>query len=217
MEASWERARTDEQKEHRIAEIISATERLYKNYSYEDITFVSIAKEANFTRSNLYKYFGSKEEIFLEFLKHDLIKWRKDLVKSFNKKKKYSVKEFSELWVKILLKHKRLLELLSIMFIHLEKNVSVEAFTDFKFSTKAEMEAAAELLCTLFPKLTPEKAARFIYLQGGAAVGIYQMTDYSDFQLEALKHPELCHLKADFKPLFLESVEFTMKGLLQSD
>ena len=37
--------------------------------SFEEITFVLIAKEAQFTRSNLYKYFNSKEEIFLEFIK----------------------------------------------------------------------------------------------------------------------------------------------------
>lgn len=214
MECKWERARSDEQKEQRISEIISATERLFKKHAYEEITFVAIAKEANFTRSNLYKYFSTKEEIFLEFLKQDFSKWRKDLVKSFDTKKKYSVKKFAGQWVLILIKHKRLLELLSIMFIHLEKNVSVESFMEFKFATKAEMEAVTEILCTLFPKLTAEDAGKFIYLQGASAVGIYQMTDYSDFQLEALKHPELCHLKAEFTPLYESSVEYIMKGLL---
>lgn len=216
MECKWERARTDEQKEQRIAEIISATERLYKNHSYEEITFVSIAKEANSSRSNLYTYFSTKEEIFLEFLKRDLIKWRADLVRSFGKKKKYSVKEFAELWVKILVKHKRLLELLSIMFSHLERNVSVESFMNFKFGTKSEMESVSDLLCSLFPKLTPEAAGRFIYLQMGSAVGLSQMTDYNAVQLEALKHPDLCHLKAEFNPLYSESVEYLMKGLLES-
>lgn len=215
MECKWERARTDEQKEQRITEIISATERLYKNHCYEEITFVSIAKEANFTRSNLYKYFSTKEEIFLEFLNQDIRKWRKDLVKSFGKKKKYSVKEFAALWVQLLIKHKRLLELLSIMFIHLERNVSVETFMDFKFGTKSEMESVSSLLCALFPTLSQESAGKFVYLQMGSAVGLSQMTDYNEVQLEALKHPELCHLKAEFKPLYTESVEYLMNGLLE--
>lgn len=214
MECKWERARTDEQKEQRIAEIISATERLYENNCYGEITFVSIAKEANFTRSNLYKYFSTKEEIFLEFLKQDIIKWRKDLVRSFGKKKKYSVKEFAKLWVKILIKHKRLLELMAIMFIYLERNVSVETFMDFKFGTKCEMESVSELLLRIFPKLSQESAGKFIYLQMGSAVGLSQMTDYNEVQLEALKHPDLCQLKADFKPLYTESVEYLMNGLL---
>ena len=214
MECKWERARSDEQKEQRISEIISATERLFKNHSFEEITFVAIAKEANFTRSNLYKYFSTKEEIFLEFLKQDLIKWRKDLVKSFDTKKKYSVKKFAQEWARILIKHNRLLELLSIMFIYLERNVRIESLIDFKFGIKDEMEALTSLLCGLFPKLSPEDAGKFIYLQIGSAVGLSQMTDYNDVQLEALEHPELCHLKADFEPLYLSSVEYIMKGLL---
>ena len=87
---------------------------------------------------------------------------------------------------------------------------------NFKFGTKCEMEDISELLCRLFPKLTPENAGKFIYLQMASAVGLYQMTDYTDVQLEALKHPDLCHLKADFKLLYPDSVEFIMRGLLES-
>ncbi|MEM7009153.1 MAG: TetR/AcrR family transcriptional regulator [Thermodesulfobacteriota bacterium] len=216
MECKWERARSCEQKEHRVKEIISATERLYKKHPYEEITFVSIAKEANFTRSNLYKYFSSKEEIFLEFLMQDFVKWRKDLVRSFDVKKKYKVKEFAQIWTKVLIKNKRLLELVSIMFIHLERNVCIESFMDFKFGTKDEVGTVVELLCSIFPKLSPENSVKFIYLQMGSAVGLSQMTDYNEMQLEAFKHPELCYLKAEFKPLYENSVEYMMNGLLGS-
>ncbi|MHC4756423.1 MAG: helix-turn-helix domain-containing protein [Planctomycetota bacterium] len=54
-----------------------------------------IAKEAGFTRYNLYKYFSSKEEIFLEFLKHDIILWRQDLVKTCRRRKASSVETFA--------------------------------------------------------------------------------------------------------------------------
>jgi hypothetical protein len=54
---TWERARTDEQKEVQVAEIVEATARLYENHSFEDINLPLIAKDAKFTCSNLYKYF----------------------------------------------------------------------------------------------------------------------------------------------------------------
>jgi len=38
-----------------VTEIVSATARLSQDYNYDAITFAMIAKEANFTRSNLYK------------------------------------------------------------------------------------------------------------------------------------------------------------------
>ena len=211
----WERARSEEQKAERIAEIVAATERLYKKHSFEEITFVAIAEEADFTRSNLYKYFRSKEEIFLEFAKHDIILWRKSLERAFKKEKTYKTDRFVTIWVDTLVKHKRLLGLISILFADLEKNASFDSFVDFKFATKDEIERVTELLCRIFPKLTPDDASRFIYLQISAAVGLYQMTDYSEIQLRAFEHPELKQFKVDFKPLFKEAVEYLIKGLLE--
>jgi len=210
----WERARTEEQKELRIAEIISATKRLYKKYSFEEITFVLIAEEASFTRSNLYKYFNSKEEIFLEFLKQDIKNWRKDLVKNYPDEKDYTIEEFVNIWVSILVSHKRLLELIAILFSFLEKNTSVDSLTNFKLSVKNDLEQLIIFLCRIFPKLTPDKAAEFIYLQFGSATGLYQMTDHSEVQLKAMEHPELKDMKIEFNPYFKNSVEYLIRGLL---
>ena len=77
----WKRARTKKQKKSRKEEIIEATSYLYENHIFSDITFALIARKSNFTRSNLYKYFNNKEEIFLELLLADIIKWRKTLNK----------------------------------------------------------------------------------------------------------------------------------------
>lgn len=210
----WERARSEEQKEQRIAEIIAATERLYKKYSFEEITFVLIAEEADFTRSNLYKYFSSKEEIFLEFLKHDIVLWRKDLVKTYKKKKKYSVEEFVSVWVEILKRHNRMLDLLSILFHFLEKNSSLESVISFKFAIKAEVQMFIELLCEYFPNLTPEKALEFLYLHMSMATGLYQMTNHNEVQLKAMEHPELSHMKVEFDTYFENGVLYLLKGIL---
>lgn len=210
----WERARSKEQKEHRISEIVNATARLYEKYSFEEISFVLIAKEAKFARSNLYNYFNSKEEIFLEFLKHDIILFRRDLVESYQPSKVYLVEEFSSVWVKIQVKHKRLLKLLSILHIFLEKNVSIERLIDFKMSVKDELKNLSELLCRLFPLLTSEKATKFLNLQLTVAIGLYQMTNLSDIQQEVLEYPEFVDLKIDFSSYFQDAVEYLLKGLL---
>jgi NAD(P)-dependent dehydrogenase (short-subunit alcohol dehydrogenase family) len=97
-----------------------------------EVSFALIAKEGGFTRSNLYKYFPSKEEVVLEFLKHDLILWRKHLVKTCRRRKTRSVETFASVWVEILSKHQRLLDLLSILHSFLEKNVSEQTLVVFK-------------------------------------------------------------------------------------
>ncbi len=80
----WVRARSDRQIEQRTGEIVGATARLYETHRFEEITFAMIAKEADFTRSNLYRYFETKEEIFLELLKHDIGVWRSDVLDTFS-------------------------------------------------------------------------------------------------------------------------------------
>ncbi|MGH7885074.1 MAG: TetR/AcrR family transcriptional regulator [Thermodesulfobacteriota bacterium] len=213
----WERARTDKQKEKRISEIVSATDRLFKKYGYDSITFVSIAKEANFTRSNLYKYFNSKEEIFLELFKKDISLWRKALVAKYPRDKNYSIKEFASIWVTVMNKHKRLLDLIGIWFSSLESQCSVESLTKFKLRTKDELKMLQELLCTVFPAMKPKRAAEFIHLQIASAIGLYQMTNLSENQKKVLQNPELRDMNIDFYKYYMSSVEHLISGLLDQD
>ena len=111
----WQRARSEEQKEQRISEIVGAAARLYKTHSFEEISSSLIAKEAGFTRSNLYKYFSSKEEIFLAFLMQDMRLWSADLLKTCRRRKITSIEKFASVWVKIMVKHQRFLDLLSLL------------------------------------------------------------------------------------------------------
>jgi len=213
---SWIRARSDEQKAQRINEIVSATERLYTNNRYEDITFVQIAKEAGFTRSNLYKYFKSKEEIFLEFLKYDLKLWKKDLSNNFKIDKYYSIDEFTEKWTDILQKNKRLIELISILYIHLEKEASYDSLLNFKESFSEAFQQIVEHLVDKVEGLSFEKVIEFVNLQSAFGIGLYQMTDLSDNQLKVLGKLEYSNYKIDFQESFKKSVKFILEGLINN-
>ncbi len=211
---TWQRARSEEQKEARVDEIIKATERLFKNSPFEAITFAAIAKEAQFTRSNLYKYFNSKEEIFLAFLRHDVNAWRDELLQSFTAETSLSVEEFSGKWVALQLKHKRMLELIAILYTELEKHISLQHLVDFKEQIKEEFTTVGELLVRLFPKLSPEKATQFLQLQFASAIGLYQMTDLTELQQEVLAYPEYQHLQIDLESAYRQSVAAILNSLL---
>lgn len=210
----WERARTKEQKGHRISKIIDATARLYQQHSFEEITFVSIAREANFTRSNLYKYFNTKEEIFFEFLKHDMILWRQDLENSFQKSKTYPVKEFASIWLKTQRKHERMLKIVSLLHTALEKNSSKESLIAFKRAAKKEFERLTHLLCNLFPPLTLNNAFKFLNMQLAVCIGLYEMTHLSENQQSVLTMPEFEPFRIDYDTYFQQSIEYLIQGLL---
>lgn len=213
---TWIRARSDEQKEQRIREIVSATERLYEKSSYEEITFVQIAKEAGFTRSNLYKYFKTKEEIFLECLKYDVKLWKKDLLNNFNKDGYYSIDEFAGIWIEVIQNNKRLIELISILYIHLEKEASYDTLLNFKESYSEVSQKMVEHLVNKIKGLTYKKVIDFVSLQSALGIGLFQMTDLSDNQLKVLEKPEYSHYKIDFKDRFTKSVKYILEGLIEN-
>ena len=49
----------------RKEEIINACEKLYETNTFKDITMKSIGEETTFSRTSIYNYFQTKEEIFL--------------------------------------------------------------------------------------------------------------------------------------------------------
>ncbi len=211
---AWERARTEVQKAQRISDIINATARLYQRQRFDEITFASIAKEAGFTRSNLYKYFNSKAEIFFEFLKADIRRWRRDLLQCFDSAKTYDPGEFAAIWSNVLRNHGRLLDLIAILYAYLEKGSSIESVIDFKRRANQELSCLAELLRQLFPTLSRDQALTFLNMQLAAAIGLHTMTHLSDTQKRVLAMPEFEHFKLDFGTYFESSLAYLIQGLL---
>ena len=62
---SFERAKTEENKQIRIQQIKDVAIKLFDTHEFHEITLAHIAKGTDFTRGNLYKYISSKEEIYL--------------------------------------------------------------------------------------------------------------------------------------------------------
>jgi AcrR family transcriptional regulator len=210
----WQRARSQEQKQQRISEIVDATARLYENHSFEEISFALIAKEAKFTRSNLSKYFSSKEEIFLAFLVQDMCLWRAELLKTCRTRKIESIDRFTSVWVKTMITHKRFLDLLSLLPTFLEKNVTEQSLVDFKRRVADELKMLSELSCETFPALSPAKAVEFLELQLASAIGLYQITNLSEMQRRVLEYPEFKHMKIDFNSSLQKSVKYLLCGLM---
>ena len=55
----------------RKEEIIAACRELYENRSFKDITLKEIGQRTSFTRTSIYNYYETKEEIFLALLQKE--------------------------------------------------------------------------------------------------------------------------------------------------
>ena len=63
----------------RKEEIIDACASLYETMSFRDITLRDISARTSFTRTSIYNYFQTKEEIFLGLLQREYEAWTADL------------------------------------------------------------------------------------------------------------------------------------------
>ena len=63
----------------RREEILNACAALYQTKSFKEITLKEIGAHTSFTRTSIYNYFHTKEEIFLALLQREYQAWIDDL------------------------------------------------------------------------------------------------------------------------------------------
>ncbi len=210
---SWERARSDEQKQERVSEILKAVASLYEESEVDEINLAQIAKRAKFTRSNLYKYFESKEEIFLELIERDRAEWLVDLEKTF-KGVHLNAAEFTATWVELHLRHERMTRLLTILNTVLEKNVTLEALIRFKKSYYEVEARVVEAITGVFPELSANLARDFFLSQLALTVGAYSFGNLNEKQLAAMKELGTSFEDEYFFELYANSIRALIESAL---
>ena len=212
----FKRARSNEQIQSRMDEIVCAAAKIYDESGYENITFTSIAEITNFTRPTIYKYFSTKEEILLKLLSTDLDTWSKTLITSFKLNTIYTTKQISKIWAKSYSAQTRLLELCSILFTIIEKNVSLEALADFKASIFNSINPVYELISQLYPKADLARIYYFLTIQQSVVLGLYPMCNPSETQKEAIKLSKTNINVPDFEEAF-EKALFQLMYFLEQN
>lgn len=200
---SFQRARSHEQINDRIQEIVDAASSIYNSAGYEGLSFSTISEYTKFTRPSIYKYFKTKDEILLILLKEDLKSFIVTLIRSFKINKLYSTYEITEIWANTLIKHERLLALYSILFTTIEKNVSVKSLAVFKKEVLAIQLPLFDFASQLFPNAKKEEIETFIYSQLTLAFGLYPMSKMTPLQMEAIKLADVVFTPPDFRQTYM--------------
>lgn len=170
----------------RKEEIINACEKLYKNNSFKKITIKSIGEETTFSRTSIYNYFQTKEEIFLAFIKREYDKWINDLEKIYEGYTKLEKEEFAEKLAKTVEKRKNMLKLVSMNMYEIEENSRLEELIEFKKSYGMAIKKVRECIDKYLKEMKEEDKKQFIYLFFPFMYGIYPYTEATKKQKEAM-------------------------------
>ena len=175
----------------RKEEIINACEELYKTMSFKEITLKEIGAATSFTRTSIYNYFQTKEEIFLALFEREYNRWNESLTGILENNDSLTKRELSEKIAVSLSEREQLLKLLSMNIYDMEANSRQELLVSFKKSYGMSINNISRLLEKFCSDMNESDIKNFIYMFFPFMFGIYPYTSVTDKQKKAMKEAEI--------------------------
>ena len=168
-------------------EIISACAKLYETMSFKEITLKEIGEKTSFTRTSIYNYFQTKEEIFLALFQREYELWIRDLEILYQENERMSVNEFAGAVAHTLEKRECLLKLLAMNHYDMEANSRMENLVAFKVAYGNSLRAVSCCLEKFFPSMSVGDIQGFIYAFFPFLFGVYPYTVVTEKKKAAMQ------------------------------
>ena len=127
----------------------------------------SIIKEirnaTSFTRTFIYNYFQTKEEIFLALLQREYELWNNRLKEIQVEHERMTGEEFADALAHSLEERENLLKIMSMNHYDMEDNSRIERLTEFKVVYGKSLAEARNCLDKFFTELTVQDKQNFIF------------------------------------------------------
>lgn len=175
----------------RREEIINACEELYKKENFKDITLKQIGEKTTFSRTSIYNYFQTKEEIFLALFQREYEKWIEDLNKIYEKNERLMIEELANKLAHTIEKRPTLLKLLAMNLYDMEDNSKMEALVEFKQAYGDSIKAVKRCLDKFVTNMNEEEKTNFIFSFFPFMYGIYPYAVVTTKQKEAMEKADV--------------------------
>lgn len=175
----------------RREEIVNACEKLYQTMSFKEITIKDIGAVTSFTRTSIYNYFQTKEEIFLALMQREYERWSNEMNALEAENDNMTADNFASAIARSLENHEQLLKLLAMNHYDMEENSRPQRLTEFKIAYGASLDAVRACVRKFFPQTDCES---FIFVFFPFLFGVYPYSVATQKQLDAMREA-----KMDFK------------------
>ena len=189
-ECVFQRARSPEQKAERRAQILAAAATFFEQERFEAISLASIARRAGVTKAALYRYFPSKEALFLGLYLDEL-----------ERVSHAPVDDSLPLWQalsEMLVARPLFCRLTAILHSVLEQNLDETAALAFKQSLLAHFAQLAQRLQQAYG-LSSDKAATYLMQVQQTLIGCWAVSHPAPVVEKILDTPGLDLFRVDFK------------------
>ncbi|RDH12262.1 TetR family transcriptional regulator [Tsukamurella pulmonis] len=216
----FQRARSAEQRQERREAIMAAAAGMLAEMPVAALTLSELSRRVGLAKSNVLRYFESREDVLLEVLMRSAAECITELDAAWTEQGSADaplaerIEAFAAVYARVLAARPEVLDLLSAQAAVLERNVSTEAVVRFKRAAIAGIDAMAAVLTRAVPELgeaAPSACATILTLSGA----LYTQAEQSGACESAyLVAPELAALRTELVPALHGAVATIVAGTL---
>ncbi len=208
------RARSVEDKQQRRQDILDRAWELFQARPWAELTMSDVAESAGLSKAALYRYFDTKEALFLEVEAARLGEWLEALGTDLDRLPRPASPELvGTLVADSLVGRPGLPRLLALLHVSLEHNVPFDAALAFKRALHDWLVRLGGQLEGALGNL-PAGAGLAAALQLHAlCIGLWQMADAGPIMKRLLQKPELRPLRVEFHPALEAGAATLLRGL----
>ena len=171
-----------EQSNNRKQEIIQTVNKMFDEMDYQDISMKTISEHISISRPALYCYYNSKEEIMLDILKADYLKFISDITNVIS-----NGNDLTKDITNIYLSNIRLLKIVSTYLTDIETHVSIDCLVEFKKPFVESLKNLEEAFTNKYPSVSKDVIKTLINSLLMLTHGLYPMIYPTNNQVEAMK------------------------------
>lgn len=169
--ADYIRARSEEQKAERLAQVKAALEHQFATRPYHEITLTTLAEELGWSRTNLYKYVSTKEEVFLAVVGDKRSAYMHALMAALPAGCGFDNGTIANVWAGIAAAHREFFRYGDLLYSVIETNVGLDKLREFKRGYYAELAPFSEQITDVLG-IAPERVEAFANTIYHHAVGL---------------------------------------------
>ena len=212
------RARSAEDKQQRRADILDRAWELFRARPWTELTMTDVAEASGLSKAALYRYFDTKEALFLEVEAARLGEWLEVLGAELDRlQRPASPEAVGQLIADSLVARPGLARLLGLLHVSLEQNVPFDAALAFKRALHRWLIRLGSQLEAVLGDLPPGAGLGAALQLHALCIGLWQMADAGPVMRRLLDKPELRPLRVDFQPALANGAATLLRGLARID
>ena len=201
MVVDFQRARQPEQKEERRAHLLAtARDMLESGVDLRELSLNEIARRARMAKSNVYRYFETREAVLLALLWEEWSAWYEQMTRTYRRPSRGqpALDAIVRHLARTLAARPLLCALTTAAPLVLERNLGEGAIRDFKTRMVQTFREMGRFLSSVAPDLTAEQFAGLVHDATAIIAGLYPQGFPAEHAARIVAEPAFKLVRRDF-------------------